>query len=217
MSKNHFVSHFLPFQINTSFYFCEVFFTKWLPSAILDVRNSLWITFLAILDQYRFFFFFFYKMAAGGHFGCPKITFDLISGHFRSIHNFNFFLKFLTKWLPSAILDVRNSLWITFLAILDHYRIFFFEIFDKMADVAHFGCPKFTFDRISGHFRSICNFIFFWKFLTKWLPAAILDVRNSLLIAFLAISDRSAILDFRNSLSMAFLAISYPYGTLFIF
>ena len=24
-------------------------------------------------------------MAAGGHFGCPKITLDLISGHFRSI------------------------------------------------------------------------------------------------------------------------------------
>ena len=61
---------------------------------------------------------------------------------------------------------------------------------------------KFTFDRISGHFRSMCNFIFFWKFLTKWLPEAILDVRNSLSIAFLAISDRSAILDFRNSLSI---------------
>ena len=77
-----------------------------------------------------------------------------------------------------------------------------------MADVGHFGCPKFTFDRISGHLRSICNFIFFWKFLTKWLLAAILDVRNSLSFAFLAISDGSAILDFRNSLSIAILAIS---------
>ena len=28
------------------------------------------------------------KMAAGGHFGCPQITFDRISGHFRSIRNF---------------------------------------------------------------------------------------------------------------------------------
>ena len=27
-------------------------------------------------------------MATGGHFGCPKITFDRISGHFRSIRNF---------------------------------------------------------------------------------------------------------------------------------
>ena len=129
-------------------------------------------------------------MAAGGHFGCPKITLGRISGHFRSIRNF--FLFFFTKWLPSAILDVRNSLWITFLAILDQYRfiiyflildqyiflifftkwlpvafwmsenhfrshfypfhidtqLYFFEIFDKMDDVGHFGCPKFTFDRI---------------------------------------------------------------------
>ena len=33
-------------------------------------------------------------------------------------------------------------------------------IFDKMAAVGHFGCPKFTFDRISGHFRSIGHFGF---------------------------------------------------------
>ena len=30
-----------------------------------------------------------------------------------------------------------------------------------MAAGAHFGCPQFTFDHISGHFRSILNFIFF--------------------------------------------------------
>ena len=30
----------------------------------------------------------FDKMAAGGHFGCPKITFDHISDHFRSMRNF---------------------------------------------------------------------------------------------------------------------------------
>ena len=59
-------------------------------------------------------FYFFYKMAQVGHFGCPKFTFDRISGHFRSIRNF---LKFLTKWLTSAIFDVRNSLSIAFLAI----------------------------------------------------------------------------------------------------
>ena len=35
-------------------------------------------------------------MATGGHFGCPKITFDHSSCHFRSIRNF-FFLKFLDK------------------------------------------------------------------------------------------------------------------------
>ena len=58
-------------------------FTKWPPAPILDVRNSPSIAFLAISDRYATLFFFgnfnfcefFYKMAAGGHFGCPKITF----------------------------------------------------------------------------------------------------------------------------------------------
>ena len=91
-------------------------------------------------------------MAAVGHFGCPKFTLDNISGYFRSIQIF-------TKWLPLAILDVRNSLWITFLAILDQYRfVFFLHLFYKMAAGGHFGCPNFTFDRFSGHFRSIGHF-----------------------------------------------------------
>ena len=41
-------------------------------------------------------------MATGSHFGCLQITFDRISGHFRSIRNFFFFL---TKWPSAAILD----------------------------------------------------------------------------------------------------------------
>ena len=91
----------------------------------------------------------------------------------------------------------------------------------------HFGWQKMNFDRISRHFRSICNFFF-----TKWLPAAILDERKSLLIVFLAISDQYAtyiywilfikwllvaILDDRKSLLIAFLAISDQYATLFVF
>ena len=151
-------------------------------------------------------------MAAGAHFGCPKFTFDRISGHFRSIRNFNFFGHF-DKMASDRISGHFRSIW---------NFIFFFEIFDKMAAIGHFGCPKFTFDRIFRHFRSIRNFKFVWKFFTKWPPAPILDIRNSLLIAFLAISDRyatlffwkfltkwlpSAILDVRNSLSIAFLAI----------
>ena len=111
-------------------------------------------------------------MAAVGHFGCPKFTFDRISGHFRSILNFSF-LKFLTKWLPSAILDVRNSLSIAFLAISDQYSTFFFEIFDIMAAVGHFGCPKFTFDRISGHFRSIRNFIYY---ILDWTTMSVIEL-----------------------------------------
>ena len=92
-----------------------------------------------------------------------------------------------------------------------------------------FWMSKNTFDRISYHFRSIPQFLFVNVF-SKWPPAAILDVRKSLLIACLAISDRygtfflkllpicppAVILDVRNSLSFAFLAISYRYGTFFV-
>ena len=91
-----------------------------------------------------------------------------------------------------------------------------------MAAVGHFVCPKLTFDSISGHFRSMRNF-FLLKIFTKWPPAPILDVRNSL--SFLAVSDQCATLFFleifdkmavRNSLSIAFLAILDQYG-IFIF
>ena len=128
-------------------------------------------------------------MVAGSNFGCPKITFDRISYHFRSIPQFLFFFvnfciqngrrrafwmsknhfqshflpfeidtelfvfQFLTKWPPAAILDVRKSLVIAFLAI--------------SRSSGHFGCPKFTFDPISGHFRSIRKFIFSWIFFDK--------------------------------------------------
>ena len=80
-------------------------------------------------------------------------------------------------------------------------------------------------DRISRHFRSILHFFILF---TKWLPAAILDDRKSLSIAFLTISDQyatfilfskwlpAAILDDRKSLSIAFLTISDQYAT-FIF
>ena len=43
---------------------------------------------------------------------------------------------------------------------IDTQLNFCLEIFDKMATVGHFGCPKFTLDRISGHFRSIGHFGF---------------------------------------------------------
>ena len=36
-----------------------------------------------------------------------------------------------------------------------------------MAAVGHFGCPKLTFDRISGHFRSILNIIYFFEIFDK--------------------------------------------------
>ena len=102
MTENHFRSHFSTFQIHTQL-FCIYFFTKWLPAAILDDRKSLSIAFLAISDQYATFIFLFFLNGRRrtfwksdlGHFGWPKITFDRISRHFRSIHNFFFWFFFL--------------------------------------------------------------------------------------------------------------------------
>ena len=66
------------------------------------------------------------------------------------------------------------------LAISDQYATFIcFKFVHKMASVDHFGWPKI-------------NFYFVTFFLTKFTPAAILDDRKSLLIAFLAISDQYA-------------------------
>ena len=93
----------------------------------------------------NFFFFveIFDKIAAGGHFGCPKFPFDRISGHFRSIGCFRF---------PKLTFD-RNS---------GHFRSI-----QKKNFGGHFGCLKITFDGISGHFRSIRNFFVFLIFLDK--------------------------------------------------
>ena len=86
MTKNHFQSHFSPFQINTQLLFFDFFFKMaagrhfgspfW---AILDDRKLLSIAFLTISDQYATFLFeFFFKMAAilevrfaRGHFVFP--------------------------------------------------------------------------------------------------------------------------------------------------
>ena len=62
MIENHFRSHFSTFQINTQLFFLNVF-TKWPPTAILDDRKSLSITFFEI--NTLFLFFFFHKMFAG--------------------------------------------------------------------------------------------------------------------------------------------------------
>ena len=109
MSEDHFRSHFWPFQINTKLFFNV--FLKW------PLLNA----FLAISDRYEtFFFLIFDKKTAVGHFECPRLTFYHISGQFRSIRIF--FKNLFTKWLPAAILDVRRSLSITFLAIFRSIR-----------------------------------------------------------------------------------------------
>ena len=130
------------------------------PAPILNDQKTLLIAFLAISDQYATFF---YKMAAGGHFGWPKITFDRISHHFRSIYNFDFFFH---KMAAGGHFGWRKSLFIAFLGISDQYTtFFFFWFFHKIAAGGLFGWPKMTFEYyIFRHFRSIHNFYFFWFF-----------------------------------------------------
>ena len=116
----------------------------------------------------------FDKMAAVGHFGCPKFTLDHISGHFRSIQIF--FCIFFYKMADVGHFGCPNLLSIAFLAISDRYatlicfwnfwqngwrrpfwmsEIHFRSHFWHFRSIGHFGFPKFTFDRNSGHFRSI--------------------------------------------------------------
>ena len=58
----------------------------------------------------------------------------------------------------------RRTFWMSEIQFRSHFWPFqidsqlFFKFFDKMASVGHIGCPKFTFDHISDHFRSIRNF-----------------------------------------------------------
>ena len=102
--------------------------------------------------------FFFHQMAAGGHFGWLKITFDGISRQFRSMHNFLFFSQN----------GCRRPFWMTENHFPSHFSLFqinmqlkfFWIFFHKMAAGSHLGWPKITFDRISRHFRSIHNFCF---------------------------------------------------------
>ena len=52
---------------------------------------------------------FSHKMAAGDHFGWPKITFDRISRHFRSIRNFRFKKSQNGRWRPFWMTE--NHFW----------------------------------------------------------------------------------------------------------
>ena len=161
---DHNSGHFRSIQI---FYLFFTFFTKWLPSAILHVRTR-WITFLAILDQYRSFIFF--EIFTNGW----RRPFWMSEIHFLS-----YFWPFQ---IDRPFLDFPNSLSIVILAISDRCRFFFTG--------GHFGCLKITLDRISGHFRLIGHFGMseihfrwhFWPFFDKMAAGAILDVTTMSII-----------------------------------
>ena len=79
MIENNLQMHFSPFQINTQLFFL-IFFSKWPPAAILEVRfGPFWMT----ENHFR------------SHFSPFQINTQF------------FFLKLFSKWPSAAILEVR--------------------------------------------------------------------------------------------------------------
>ena len=94
---------------------CKCFcFFKWPPVAILDVQKSLCILPFQINTTIFILWIFLQN-------GCR-----------RPSHLWPFHLLFFIKWPPEPISNVRNSLSIVFLAILDRYAtLICFEIFEN--------------------------------------------------------------------------------------
>ena len=131
------------------------------PAAILDDRKSLLIAFLVISDQYTTFVSS--QNVCSGHIGWPKITFDRISRHFRSIHNFYIFVH---KMAAGGHFGWSK---ITFDRISRHFRSIRNYYFCPQNGCRRpFGWPKITFDCISHHFRLIRNFFYFFQNGRRW-------------------------------------------------
>ena len=185
MNKNHFRSHFTPFQINAQLNFLfnffqkkiwmnenqfqslfGFFFTKWLQvnknGCILDYRKSLSIAFLAISDQYAIFFSqngnmqqFFFLNGRRR----PFWKSDL--GHFGwpkiTFHKMAIRKYYYYYFFNMVVGGHFGWAKITFNCISRHFRSIRFFLHTMTAG-GHFGWPKITFDRISRHFRIIRNF-----------------------------------------------------------
>ena len=157
--------------------------------AILDDRKSLLIAFLDISDQYTTLFFnLFTKWLPAAILDGRKslsIAFLAISDQYAT---FFFFSQNGCRW-PFWMTEI------TFDHISRHFKSIrnFYLFFICNFLFSQNGCRR-PFLMAENHFRShFSSFKINKQFLfTKWLPAAILDGRKSLLIAFLAISDQCA-------------------------
>ena len=135
------------------------FLTKW--AAILDHRKSLSITFLFQINTQLFWGIFFqngrrwpFWKSHLGHFGSPKITFDRISRHFRSIRNLNLFG--FSRWPPAAILEVPIC--------TKNYRVLPLCVINGYAQYEFIGEFMTKLEQAQA----------FWAFYTKWPPEAVL-------------------------------------------
>ena len=108
MTENHFRSHFSPFHINTQLLF--IYFSQ------NDCRWPFWMTENHFRSHFSPFqintqLLFFSQNGCGGHFRWPKITYDRISRHFRSIRNlvFDFFFKMVTGGHFGSPIYAKNN------------------------------------------------------------------------------------------------------------
>ena len=110
--QNHFRSHFSPFQINTQLSIFEQISQNGRRRPFSMTENHFQSHFspFQINAPLLYCLSIFHKLAAGGHFGWPKITFDCISRHFRSIRNIFYFIvkmdasgHFGFQFLPKSI------------------------------------------------------------------------------------------------------------------
>ena len=144
-------------------------------SAILDVRNSLSIAFLATSDRYATLILFLKFLTKW----LPSVILDVRN---------SLSIVFLAISDRLAILDFLNSLSIAILAISDRYRILLF-FSAAILDVRRSHFWPFLIDRpywmSKIHFRwhfwpfqIHTDLNSFFKFWTKWPLAATLDVRK---------------------------------------
>ena len=127
----------------------ELRFCKW--NFCLNCLKSRSIAFLAISDQYATFDLFCHKIPAGGHFWWPKIAFDRISRHFRSICNF------------FAQNSCRRPFWMTNNVFLECISRHFRSIRNDFFSICGFGLFWITENNFQSHFSPFqINTQFFW-------------------------------------------------------
>ena len=137
MPINHFIFVFIVFMNFT------LATHKYRIGHILDSRKSL-LLHISPFQIYKQFYIF----------GCPKITFDRISHHIRSIRNINvFFLNSQNDhqrpfWMPENHFYCISH---NFRLIINRYlniqinTQLFWNLFHTVAVGGHFGSPKITF------------------------------------------------------------------------
>ena len=187
----HFRSHFWPFQIDLPFWISEIHFrSQFWPFHFNLFFGShigcLKITLDRISGHFRLIGHFgcpkFTFDGISGHF--KSIRFGLVCWSLTSLCHSNVHIETMSTWEMNpftALTRIRSQFLRTQWPTSNHQRVdtttpqtaqssglaqIHTEHFYFWQTCRHrpFWCPQITFDRISGHFRSIWNFFFnFWQ------------------------------------------------------